>query len=152
MKVSDVMDVGVQAVAPDDKVDEIVHIMRRHNIGAVPVVENEQPIGMVTDRDIAIRAMMIGHHPRALVARDVMTPGVVSCLASSTIEEALGLMELHRVTRLLVVDEAQHPVGMFSVAKLDGHRTMMSQVARVMAARLGLSDSTSHGGPKERYN
>jgi CBS domain-containing protein len=79
MKVKNSMHKGVQWVSPDTPVTALAAAMREQDIGAIPVGENDRLVGMVTDRDIAVRAVANGRDISALTARDVMTNGIVWC-------------------------------------------------------------------------
>src|SRR5688572_32861647 len=78
MQISDVMTPGVQFIHPEQTIREAASIMAEHDIGALPVGENNRLVGMVTDRDIVIRAIAGGKGPDAKV-RDVMSPDVKYC-------------------------------------------------------------------------
>ena len=78
--------------------------MNEHDIGSVPVVDNDSLVGMVMDRDIAIRAFAKGSDASQVTAADVMTKNVVYCHAEDSITSAIRKMEENRIRRLLVVD------------------------------------------------
>ena len=80
MKVKEVMHKGVDWVSPDTPVTELAKLMREHDIGAIPIGENDRLIGMVTDRDIVCKGLaQDSFDPRRAMARDVMTPGIHCC-------------------------------------------------------------------------
>jgi signal-transduction protein with cAMP-binding, CBS, and nucleotidyltransferase domain len=79
MKVKNCMHRGAQWVSPDTSVKAMASAMLEQDIGAIPVGENDRLIGMVTDRDIALRALANGKDVSALTARDIMTKGIVWC-------------------------------------------------------------------------
>jgi CBS domain-containing protein len=80
MKVKDAMHKGVQWVAPDTPVSELAKLMRKHDIGAIPVGEDDKLIGMVTDRDIVCKGLAEdGFDAKRATARDVMTNGIHCC-------------------------------------------------------------------------
>ena len=68
---------GVQWVGPGTSVNQLARLMREHDIGAIPIGENDRLIGMVTDRDIVCRCIAEGLDPKTATARDVMTAGIV---------------------------------------------------------------------------
>lgn len=88
MKVSEAMHTSVSWVPPSMPIPEIARIMKENDIGAVPVGENDRLIGMVTDRDIAIRGLPNGRDVSSLTARDVMSPGIAYCRTEDTREDA----------------------------------------------------------------
>lgn len=89
MKVRDAMHRGAEWVGPDTAVSEVARKMRDLDIGAIPVGENDRLVGMVTDRDIACRAVADGNDCNKLTTRDVMTKGVVYCLDSEDVDDAI---------------------------------------------------------------
>ena len=118
MKVKDMMHKGAEFVAPNAKLQAIAKKMRDHDIGAIPVCEDGRPIGMVTDRDIAIRGLADGKDISALEARDVMTRDVIFCRDTEEAEDAIRIMEDNKVRRLPVLNEAKKLVGMVSLGDI----------------------------------
>lgn len=115
MRVSEAMHRNVSWVAPTMPVSEIAKIMKDQDIGAVPVGENDRLIGMVTDRDIAIRALADGFDVSSSTARDVMSPGIICCRTDDTVDEAVRVMEAKKIRRLPVIDSNKRMVGMLSI-------------------------------------
>ncbi|MEP9390536.1 CBS domain-containing protein [Mesorhizobium sp. KR9-304] len=118
MRVSKAMHTNATWVPPTMPVPEISRIMKERDIGAVPVGENDRLIGMVTDRDIAIRAMPNGHDVSSMTARDVMSTGITYCRSDDTLEEAARLMEAKKIRRLPVIDANKRMVGMLSIGDM----------------------------------
>jgi len=118
MQVREVMTPLVTTVRPDSPLVEIARIMRDEDIGAVPVTDNEQLLGMVTDRDIVIRGLIEGHDGVDRTAADVMSPDVRCCTADDDIDEVLRDMGDQQVRRLPVVDGSQRLVGIVSLGDL----------------------------------
>lgn len=115
MKVRKMMHKGVEWVSPDTTVTALAKKMQQFDIGAIPIGENDRLIGMVTDRDIAIRGVADGKDPSKLTARDVMTKGVIYCRDDEDIDEAARVMESKQVRRLPVIDANKRMVGMISL-------------------------------------
>ena len=113
-RVSEVMSTDVQTVSPDDTIEEAAQEMRDGDFGLVPVVEDEQLVGVVTDRDIAIRAVAEGKDPSTPVS-EVMSEGVVWVNEDDSVEDAARIMSEHQIRRLPVVDSEQHLVGIVSL-------------------------------------
>ena len=89
MKVKDAMHKGVDWVSPDTPVTELAKLMREHDIGAIPIGENDRLIGMVTDRDIVCKGLaQDSFDARRATARDVMTPGIHCCRTHDAISVA----------------------------------------------------------------
>lgn len=115
MKIRDVKTTGVQTVAPETTVREAVQALATHDIGALPVVMAGMLAGMVTDRDIALRAMGMG--PDATVA-EVMSMDVLSCRDDDDIDAVCKIMADAQVRRLPVVDSEGRLTGIFSLADI----------------------------------
>lgn len=113
-KVSEVMSTDVQTISPDDIIEEAAQEMRDGDFGLVPVVEDEELVGVVTDRDIAIRAVAEGKDPSTPVS-EVMSEGVVWVNEDDSVEDAARIMSEHQIRRLPVVDSEQHIVGIVSL-------------------------------------
>ncbi|MFW6024216.1 MAG: CBS domain-containing protein [Dichotomicrobium sp.] len=115
MKVREAMHSGVEWMAPTASLPDIAARMREHDIGAVPIGENDRLIGMVTDRDMVVKALANGADISSLTARDVMTEGILYCRADEDLGDALHIMEEHKVRRLPVIDENKRMIGMLSM-------------------------------------
>jgi CBS domain-containing protein len=115
IKVADVMHPGAVWIAPDAPIAQIAEQMDAQDIGAVPVGENDRLIGMVTDRDIAVRAFAERADPSQLTARDVMSEPIIFCNANQDLEDAVRIMERRQVRRLPVIDHNRRMVGMLSL-------------------------------------
>jgi len=115
MKVKNVMHRGVTWVKPDTGLSAIARKMRVDDIGAVPVGEDGRLIGMVTDRDIAIRGAAKSGDCAKLTAADVMTKPIVCCRSEDELAHAVRVMERRKIRRLPVVDAKRQMVGMLSL-------------------------------------
>jgi CBS domain-containing protein len=115
MKVKDAMHKGVEWVAPSTGVTELAKMMLKHDIGAIPIGENDKLIGMVTDRDIVLRGVANGKDASKLTARDVMTPSIVWCRDEEDLDDAARIMEDKKIRRLPVIDKSKRMVGMLSL-------------------------------------
>src|SRR5438045_4199412 len=116
MKVKDAMHKGVDWVSPDTPVTELAKLMLEHDIGAIPIGEDDQLIGMVTDRDIVCKGLaQDGFDPRRTMARDVMTPGIHCCREDDDLAKAVRHMEELKVRRLPVINKSKRMVGMISL-------------------------------------
>jgi CBS domain-containing protein len=118
MKIKDVMTPDVSFVGPDTSILEIARKMREGDIGSTPVVENERLVGMVTDRDIVVRAIAEGGDVRTKTARDAMSPGILYCYADDSVESVLDNMGDQQIRRLPVVDSDKRLVGVVSLGDL----------------------------------
>lgn len=103
----------------NDSVEEAAVIMRRENIGAVPVLETEQNkklVGIVTDRDLALKVIADGLDPKTTKVNTVMTHEVVTCRADDDLQTALNAMAEHQLRRIPVVDDKNNIVGIIAQA------------------------------------
>jgi predicted transcriptional regulator len=133
MKVHEMMHKGIESVAPETSVVTLAKMMMQHDIGAIPVGENDQLIGMVTDRDIIVRAVANGKDISKLTARDVMTKGMIYCQDSEEVGDAVRIMESKKVRRLPVLNENKRMVGMLSLGDVS-HAASHEIAAVVMKA------------------
>ena len=115
MKVKNSMHKGTQWVSPDTPVTALAKMMLEQDIGAIPVGENDRLIGMVTDRDIALRAVANGHDISRLTARSVMTEGIIWCRDTDDVSQAVQIMGSKQVRRLPVIDKNKRMVGILSL-------------------------------------
>jgi len=133
MKVKKIMHKGVQWVSPDTSVTTLAKKMKQYDVGALPVGENDRLIGMVTDRDIAVRGVANGKDISKLTAKDIMTKGMIWCRARDSAGEAARLMESKQVRRLPVIDENKRMVGMLSLGDIS-HAASQRTSTEVMRA------------------
>jgi CBS domain-containing protein len=115
MNIRDVMTPNPRTISPDESIQNAARIMRDLDTGVVPVVENGRPVGMVTDRDIVVRAVADGQLNRPV--RDIVSGGVISASPEMSTREAAELMGEHQVRRLPVV-ENERLVGIVSIGDL----------------------------------
>ena len=119
MKVRDAMHKGVDWVGPDTPVTDLAKMMRKHDIGAVPIGENDQLIGMVTDRDIVCKGLAEDScDVRNATARDVMTPGIHCCRDDDDLAKAVRHMEKLQVRRLPVINKSRRMIGILSLGDI----------------------------------
>ena len=133
MKVKEIMHKGVEWVSPDTPLTKLATRMLKHDVGAIPIGENDRLVGMVTDRDIAIRGLANGKDISNLTARDVMTKGVIWCWDSDSPTNAARLMENKKIRRLPVIDDNKRMVGMLSLGDIS-HAVSDQTAAEVIKA------------------
>lgn len=117
MKVSEVMTNDVRTVTPDQSVREAASFMLRADAGSIPVCEGDKVIGMITDRDIAVRGIAEGRGPDTLV-RDLMTDHIICAHADDNVDDIAQRMSKEQVRRLPVLDTEQRLVGIVSLGDL----------------------------------
>jgi CBS domain-containing protein len=116
MKVKDVMHKGVDWVSPNTPVSEIAKLMRGHDVGCIPIGDDDQLIGMVTDRDIVCKGLANnGFDASRTMARDVMTEGIHCCREDDDLAKAMDHMEKLKIRRLPVINKSKRMVGMLSL-------------------------------------
>lgn len=104
---------------PNDLVSASAQVMRREDVGAVPVINDEQQkqlIGIVTDRDLAIKIVAESRDPNHTMVHDVMTSTIVVCREREDLSSAIRAMEEHQIRRVPVVDDDGRIVGIISQA------------------------------------
>jgi len=139
MQVREAMHVGVTWVGPETSISELARKMQDEDIGAIPIGENDRLIGMVTDRDIALRGLADGRDVQALTARDVMTSPIIYCRTDEEIGDAVRIMEDKAVRRLPVINEQKRMVGMLALGDIAdcAPRDMSAEVMQAVSAHHG---------------
>ena len=118
MTLKDVMTPDVEVIAPEATLQQAAAKMRRLNIGPLPVCDGDQLVGMLTDRDITVRAVAEGCDPTTTTVREAMTPDIAYCFEDQTIEDAVQMMERYQIRRLPILNRTQRLVGMVSLGDL----------------------------------
>lgn len=117
MKVCDAMSRDVQIASPKQSIRDAARIMAKIDAGALPVGENDRLVGVITDRDIAIRAVAEGKAPTTKI-RDVMSQEVLYCFDDQDLEEVAQNMGEMKIRRLPVVNRDKRLVGIISLGDL----------------------------------
>jgi CBS domain-containing protein len=138
MKVSEVMTRDVQTVTPDQSVREAATFMLRADAGAIPVTQGDRLVGMITDRDIAVRGIAAGHGPETPV-RELMTNDIVAARLDDDTDDVAARMSEAQVRRLPVIDDQEKLCGIVSLGDL-------SQQGEDDAAEQALEGVSSPGG------
>ena len=110
-KVHEVMTDRPRCVTPETSVTEAAQLMKSDDIGSLPILDGEQLAGVVTDRDIVIRAIAEGKDPRGMPVREIASRELVKINADEDLSTALQLMAAQQVRRLPVVDDDGRLVG-----------------------------------------
>jgi CBS domain-containing protein len=119
MKVKDLMTPGPETVGSGDPVKKAAELMEKNNVGVVPVFdEGGGAIGVLTDRDIALRLVAEGKDPQTTKTGDIMSRGVVYCPDDAHASKAAQIMEEKKVRRLLVRDSRGKITGIVSLGDL----------------------------------
>jgi CBS domain-containing protein len=132
--VKDVMTPGVVAVRPDASIVEAAQLMRTQHIGDVVVADGQRVVGVLTDRDITVRAVARGADPLGVSAGSVCTPDPLTLAPDDPVSSAVALMREHAIRRIPVV-EGGLPVGLVSLGDLAEAREPGSALADISRAR-----------------
>ena len=137
MKVKEVMHKGVDWVSPTTPVSELAKLMREHDIGSIPIGENDRLIGMVTDRDIVCKGLASNNFDaRRATARDVMTEGIHCCREDDDLAKAMHHMEKLQLRRLPVINKSKRMVGIISLGDVSRSASgdMLTECVKSVAA------------------
>jgi CBS domain-containing protein len=118
MLVKEIMTHNAEVVTPDDTLEQAAKKMEELNIGPLPVCEGNRLVGILTDRDITVRATAAGCDPKTTLVSEAMSREVVSCHEDQDISEAAAIMKEKQIRRLLVMNAADQLVGIVSLADL----------------------------------
>lgn len=118
MTVHEIMTRKVELVNPNISLKEAAEKMRRSNVGILPVGEDDQLVGMLTDRDITVRATAEGRDPRKTTVRETMSERVYYCFEDQDIADAAAIMMDRKIHRLVVLNHKKKLVGICSLGDL----------------------------------
>jgi CBS domain-containing protein len=119
MKLREIMTPQVEVIQPDDTLQAAAKKMRDRNIGFLPVCDGETLMGVLSDRDITIRALADGMDASIMLARDLMTTPTIYCFEDQDVREAAKIMEENQIRRLVVLSrDDKRLVGVVSLGDL----------------------------------
>jgi CBS domain-containing protein len=118
MQVHDIMTTHVEVIHPDATLKEAAQKMSQLDIGPLPVCDGTKLVGMLTDRDITIRATAQGYDPKTTRVREAMTAEVVYCFEDQEVKTAAQMMEMRQIRRVPVVNRNKELVGIVSLGDL----------------------------------
>ena len=119
MKAREIMTANPSTVTPDTNLPEVARLMQSEDVGIVPVVEagaSRQLVGVVTDRDIALRVVGEGRDPNSVRVSDVMSSNIRTCREDDSVDDVMNVMGEQQVRRIPIVDERGSLVGIVSQA------------------------------------
>jgi CBS domain-containing protein len=127
MLISEIMTRDVESIGPDDTLQQAATKMKELGVGPLPVCQNRSVVGMVTDRDITVRAVAEGLDPATTAVRHVMSEEIVCCFDDQEVEVAARLMQTKQIRRVMVMDRDKKLVGIVTLGDLaseavDTHR------------------------------
>lgn len=134
-KCEEVMTKNPVCCLPNDTAAKVAQLMKYENVGSIPVIENAQNIklvGIVTDRDLALKIVAEGLDAKSTKAEAVMTRKVITCLASDDLQKALDAMAEHQLRRLPVVDNDNKVVGIIAQADVATRVNQPGKIAEMV--------------------
>jgi len=135
MKCKEIMTKDPVCCLPDDEVQKAAKLMKDEDVGVIPIIEDEDTktlLGIVTDRDLALRVVAEGRDIAVTRIKDVMTTGAVSCRPDDDLQKALDAMEENQVRRIPVVDHNQTIVGIIAQADVATRLSEPKKTAEVV--------------------
>jgi CBS domain-containing protein len=128
MDVGEIMTRAVQTCGPDDTLERAAQIMWDNDCGCVPVVDSAgRAVAMITDRDVCMAAYLQGQPLVQIRVKSAASKELFSVAEDSNVDDALALMERHRIRRIPVIDREGRPVGILSMNDLARHASGMSR-------------------------
>ena len=119
MKLSEIMSSDLAVIQPDDSLQFAAKKMRDRNVGFLPVCDGETLLGVLSDRDITVRALAEGIDPAVMLSRDLMTTPAIHCYEDEDENESVRLMAEKQIGRLVVLSrDDERVVGVISLGDL----------------------------------
>lgn len=113
--IADIMTRDVQTISPQETIQRAAQLMDELNVGAIPVLDGDKLVGMITDRDITVRSVAVGQDPRSTKVTDVMSTDVRTCTEDQTIDAVLATMGDVQIRRIPVLDAQSKVIGIVSL-------------------------------------
>src|SRR5436190_21632313 len=132
MRLRQIMNTDVEMIQPESPVSEAAKKMKLLDVGALPVCDGRRLLGMVTDRDITIRATAEARDPDNTLVRDCMSPEIIYCFDDQSPEEAERLMQDKQIRRLPVLTREKQLDGIVALADLATKTGNVQQVGRTI--------------------
>ena len=117
MKVRDVMTSSVDWVTPETSVVEVAQLMKKDDVGSIPICKENRLVGIITDRDIVLKVVAAGKNTNNISAKEIMSTDVISVSADQDVHEAADLMSEYQIRRLPVVEKS-NLVGIVAIGDL----------------------------------
>jgi CBS domain-containing protein len=121
MELREIMTRGVEVISVDESVKEAAIKMKQLDVGLIPVCDGDKLRGVLTDRDIVVRATAEGLDPARTKVVDVMSPDIAYCFEEQEVEEAVSLMEVRQIRRLPILNQDERLVGIVSLGDIAVH-------------------------------
>lgn len=133
MKIREIMTRHVATIGPKASVREAAQAMRDRDVGMLPVLDGGRIVGLITDRDIVVRAIANGLDPKKIGVGQIMTTEIIYCFESEDVSDAVESMEVKQIRRLLIVNRGKRLVGVLSIGDVAvdiGDQTIAGEVLR----------------------
>src|SRR5688572_3773541 len=129
-RIREIMSSYLETIAAGDSVKNAAARMRAFGIGCLLVRDDQELVGMITDRDITLRVTAAGKNARTTAVSEVMSPGIICCNEDQDVDEVARMMELNQLHRLALIDREGHPTGIVSLGDLarNGHEQLAARV------------------------
>jgi CBS domain-containing protein len=129
-KIREFMSSYLETIAAHDSVQHAAGRMRAFDLGCLLVRDDQELVGMITDRDITVRVTAAGKNPRTTAVSEVMSPGLICCNEDQDVEEVARMMEINQLHRLALIDREGHPTGILSLGDLarNGYEDLAARV------------------------
>lgn len=134
MQLRDIMTQDVERVHENVTLQEAAQKMRDLNVGLIPIYEGDRLVGMLSDRDITVRATAKGWNPAQTSVREAMTKDIVYCFDDQSAEEAAAVMADHQIRRLIVLNRDKRLVGMVSLGDLATQAPSQATAGQVLTS------------------
>ena len=118
MKIREIMTPDAQCVSPDETIVDAAALMRQLDVGVLPVCDEHDVVGMITDRDIAIRAVAEARTPSDTKVREIMSPGTVFVYEDQDVDDVVRVMEEHQIRRAPVMSRDRKLIGIVSLGDI----------------------------------
>ncbi|MFE8603895.1 CBS domain-containing protein [Archangium violaceum] len=118
--IREVMSSDVEVINPNDTLRDAAEKMRSLNVGPLPVCDGQRILGMITDRDIVVRAIALGRDPNSTQVADAMSSGIEYCFDDDDVDDVLRKMKTKQIRRMIVVDRNKKLVGIVALGDITG--------------------------------
>jgi len=118
MKIREIMTPDAQCIRSDETLVDAASLMRQLDVGVLPVCDDDVVVGMLTDRDIAIRAVAESRDPSCTLVHEIMSPGTIFVYDDHDVQEAVRVMEDHQIRRAPVLNREKKLVGIVSLGDI----------------------------------
>jgi CBS domain-containing protein len=143
MKIKEIMAVDPETLDPEDSIEEAAQVLSDADVGCAPVVSNEMVLGVLTDRDIVVRAVAEGQNMKSTKVQDILTPGAIHCYDDDEISTAAELMAEHQIRRIIVVTRDNRLAGVLSLADIASYTDEAAKVLEEVSKPSSLKSGTA---------